>query len=85
MLFNGRLSKELQPPVDPRDLGARDAEVAVAAAQREGFSAGTFTIIYLDIEEGGRMLPPQINYIEGLEVTRVASSRLRQQEFTARE
>ncbi len=69
VLFNGRLSKELQPPVDPSDLGARDAEVAVAAAQREGFSADTFTIIYLDIEEGGRMLPPQINYIEGWKCT----------------
>ena len=65
ILFNGRLSKELQPPVDPSDLGVRDAELAVAAAQREGFSTETFTIIYLDIEEGGRMLPPQIKYIEG--------------------
>jgi len=65
ILFNGRLSKELQPPVDPSDLGACDADLAVAAAQREGFSAETFTVIYLDIEEGGRMLPPQINYIAG--------------------
>jgi glycoside hydrolase-like protein len=64
ILFNGRLSKELQPPVDPSDLGARDADLAVAAAQREGFSAETFTVIYLDIEEGGRMLLPQINYIK---------------------
>jgi hypothetical protein len=73
VLFNGRLSKELQPPVDPSDLGARDADVAVAAAQREGFSAGASTVIYLDIEEGGRMLPTQINYIEGWK-DRVASS-----------
>jgi hypothetical protein len=65
ILFNGRLSKELQSPVNPSDLGARDAEAAVAAAQREGFSAGVPTVIYLDIEEGGRMLPSQINYIEG--------------------
>ncbi len=65
ILFNGRLAKELQPPVDASALGARDAELAVAAAQREGFSADTFTVIYLDIEEGGRMLPPQINYIAG--------------------
>ena len=64
VLFNGRLSKELQPPVDPSDLGARDAELAVATAQREGFSAETFTVIYLDIEEGGRMPLPQINYIK---------------------
>ena len=64
VLFNGRLSKELQPPVDPGNLGARDAELAVAAAQREGFSSGHSTVIYLDIEEGGRMLPTQISYIE---------------------
>src|SRR5579863_4100712 len=69
ILFNGRLTKELQPPVDARALGARDAAAAVAVAQREGFSAGNFTIIYLDIEEGGRMLPPQINYIQGWKST----------------
>lgn len=64
VLFNGRLSKELRPPVDPSDLGAHDAEAAVAAALREGFAAGAFTIIYLDIEEGGRMLPAQMTYID---------------------
>ena len=64
VLFNGRLSKELQPPVDPSDLGARDAELAVAAAQREGFTVGAFKLIYLDIEEGGRMLPLQLAYID---------------------
>jgi Domain of unknown function (DUF1906) len=73
ILFNGRLSKELQPPVDPRELGARDAGIAVAAAQREGFSSGTSKIIYLDIEEGGRMLPAQLSYIQGWS-ERVASS-----------
>jgi glycoside hydrolase-like protein len=65
VLFNGRSSNELKPPVDPADLGVRDAELAVAAAQREGFPASGSTAIYLDIEEGGRMLPSQINYIEG--------------------
>ncbi len=73
ILFNGRLSKGLQPPAVPRDLGTRDAEVAVAAAQREGFSAGTSKIIYLDIEEGGRMLPTQLSYIQSWS-ERVASS-----------
>jgi Domain of unknown function (DUF1906) len=63
ILFNGRLAKELQPPINPHDLGARDGEVAVAAAQREGFSASA--VIYLDIEEGGRMYPVQIEYIQG--------------------
>jgi hypothetical protein len=73
ILFNGRLSTELNPPVDPRDLGVRDAETAVAAAQREGFSAATSKVIYLDIEEGGRMLPTQLSYIQGWN-ERVASS-----------
>ncbi len=58
VLFNGRLSKELQPPVDRQRSGrARRRALRSAAAQREGFSADTFTVIYLDIEEGGRMLP----------------------------
>lgn len=67
VLFNGRLAKELQPPVDASDLGARDAAVAVAAARREGFSAGNGNqiVIFLDIEEGGRMYPAQIKYIRG--------------------
>jgi len=65
VLFNGRLSKELQPPVNPNDLGVKDGELAVAAAQREGFSAGNGTVIFLDVEEGGRMLPSQFNYLEG--------------------
>jgi hypothetical protein len=64
VLFNGRWSKELKPPIDPADLGVRDAELAAAVAQREGFPANGSTVIYLDIEEGGRMLPSQINYIE---------------------
>jgi hypothetical protein len=63
VLFNGRSSNELKPPVDPADLGVRDAELAVAAAQGEGFPSNGSTVIYLDIEEGGRMLPSQINYI----------------------
>ena len=63
VLFNGRSSNELKPPVDPADLGVQDAELAAAAAQREGFPANGSTVIYLDIEEGGRMLPSQINYI----------------------
>jgi Domain of unknown function (DUF1906) len=64
LLFNGRLSQDLKPPIDPGDLGARDAERAVAAAQRDGFPANESVVIYLDMEEGGRMLPSQINYME---------------------
>ncbi|MFZ3215789.1 MAG: glycoside hydrolase domain-containing protein [Candidatus Acidiferrales bacterium] len=61
VLFDGRLARELGPPVNPADFGAADAEAAAEAAQREGFPTGT--VIYLDIEEGGRMLPQQAEYI----------------------
>ena len=44
-----------------RKLGKSDAQAAIAAARREGFPAGT--IIFLDQEEGGRMLPEQKAYI----------------------
>jgi hypothetical protein len=64
VLFNGRSSNELKPPADPSDLGITDAELAVAAAQRDGFPATGSVVIYLDLEEGGRMLPSQIHYIE---------------------
>jgi hypothetical protein len=73
LLFNGRLSKELKSPVNPNDLGAKDGGLAVATAQREGFSDDTSQVIYLDIEEGGRMLPTQIDYIQGWN-ERLASS-----------
>lgn len=59
VLFNGRLYKELRR--DPSALGQKDALEAVAAARREGFPLRT--VIFLDIEEGGRMLPEQKTYI----------------------
>jgi hypothetical protein len=59
VLFNGRLHKELKH--DPVHLAQSDAQAAVAAARREGFPVQT--IIFLDIEEGGRMLPEQKSYI----------------------
>jgi hypothetical protein len=42
-------------------LGKSDAQAAVATARREGFPRGT--IIFLDQEQGGRMLPEQKAYI----------------------
>ena len=59
VLFNGRLYKELKR--NAAALAQSDAQAAVAAARREGFPART--IIFLDIEEGGRMLPEQKAYI----------------------
>ena len=60
VLFNGRLSRELKTPVRANVLGASDAAAAVESAKKEGFPGGT--IIFLDQEEGGRMLPQQRSY-----------------------
>lgn len=59
VLFNGRLDKQLRH--NAAALGKTDGQAAVASAQREGFPA--HTLIFLDIEEGGRMLPEQKAYI----------------------
>jgi hypothetical protein len=61
VLFNGRLFNELKSVSYATKLGKSDAQAAVAAARREGFPAKT--IIFLDQEQGGRMLPEQKAYI----------------------
>src|ERR1700730_1560186 len=61
VLFNGRLYSELKSLSDPRTLGVLDAMAADDAAKKEGFPVGT--IIFLDQEEGGRMLPEQRAYV----------------------
>ncbi len=61
ILFNGRLYAELKTVSGAARLGKSDAQAAVASARREGFPAGA--IIFLDQEEGGRMLPEQKAYI----------------------
>ena len=60
ILYNGRLDKELRGK-DAAALGRSDADAAVAAAKREGFAAGA--IVFLDQEEGGRLLPEQSAYL----------------------
>ncbi|HEV2615008.1 MAG TPA: hypothetical protein VGU63_00210, partial [Candidatus Acidoferrales bacterium] len=61
VLFNGRMDKELKSAQDPKTLASTDATAAVIAAKQEGFPPGT--IIFLDEEEGGRMLPEQQSYL----------------------
>jgi len=61
VLFNGRIYKELKSAAYATALGASDGQAAVAAARREGFPART--LIFLDQEQGGRMLPEQKAYI----------------------
>jgi hypothetical protein len=61
VLFNGRLYAELKSVARATKLGNSDAQAAAAAARREGFPSAT--IIFLDQEQGGRMLPEQKAYI----------------------
>jgi hypothetical protein len=61
VLFNGRLYAELKSVAHAKKLGDSDAQAATAAARREGFPART--VIFLDQEQGGRMLPEQKAYI----------------------
>jgi glycoside hydrolase-like protein len=61
VLFNGRLYRELGSVARALELGKVDAQQAVQAAKREGFPA--HTIIFLDQEEGGRLLPEQMAYL----------------------
>jgi hypothetical protein len=61
VLFNGRLDAQLEKVRDAGELGRLDASNAVNSAKREGFREGT--IIFLDQEEGGRMLSEQKGYI----------------------
>jgi hypothetical protein len=61
VLFNGRLYAQLKTVANAQRLGQSDARAAASAAQREGFPRAT--IIFLDQEQGGRMLPEQKAYI----------------------
>jgi glycoside hydrolase-like protein len=61
VLFNGRLYVSLKSVANAKRLGQSDARAAAAAARREGFPRAT--IIFLDQEQGGRMLPEQKAYI----------------------
>jgi hypothetical protein len=61
VLYNGRLYAELKSGAHAAKLGNSDAQAAAASARREGFPAKT--VIFLDQEQGGRMLPEQKAYI----------------------
>jgi Domain of unknown function (DUF1906) len=61
VLFNGRLYAELKTVANAQRSGRADAIIAASSARRERFPRGT--IIFLDQEQGGRMLPEQKAYI----------------------
>lgn len=61
LLFNGREYAHLKASGNAARVGTNDAAEAVRAAEREGFPKNA--IIFLDQEQGGRMLPEQRAYI----------------------
>jgi hypothetical protein len=58
LLFNGRPYAQLKSAHNP---GAADGAAAASAARAEGFRKGS--VIFLDQEEGGRMLNEQKQYV----------------------
>ncbi len=67
VLANGKLDAEIQKAshrgIAPSSLGRQDAAAAVGSARREGFPP--HTILFLDQEEGGRLLAEQASYLLG--------------------
>jgi len=60
VLFNGRLDGQLKGS-DAAAAGKMDGNAAVMAAKKEGFHPNV--LIFLDQEEGGRLLPEQVAYL----------------------
>ncbi len=61
VLYRGRDSSELKTETDAKEKGSQDANASAAAAREEGFAPGT--IIFLDIEEGGRLSTAYHEYL----------------------
>lgn len=61
VLYNGRVSHNLKSSLDARRKGTSDGENAAKLALQEGFPPRT--IIFLDIEEGGRLTPAYHEYV----------------------
>ena len=61
LLVNGREYQQLKASGNAARVGSSDAATAVKSAARDGFPKGA--ILFLDQEQGGRMLPEQRAYI----------------------
>jgi hypothetical protein len=61
VIFNGRTYAEIKSSGDSSRLGNSDGAAAVLAARNEGFPPQT--VIFLDQEQGGRLLPEQRSYL----------------------
>jgi hypothetical protein len=53
VLYRGRESREIKAEAKAKEIGSVDARNAAASAKEEGFATGS--VIFLDIEEGGRL------------------------------
>ena len=61
VLYRGRESRELKTKIKATEKGSLDAHNATASAKKEGFAPGT--VIFLDIEEGGRLPATYHDYL----------------------
>lgn len=61
VVFNGRTDAQIKSAGDATKLGNSDGALAVSSARREAFPIGT--VIFLDQEEGGRLLAEQRVYL----------------------
>jgi Domain of unknown function (DUF1906) len=73
VLYNGRLDAEFKR-LNPVATGRTDAEKAIAAATAEGFPE--HAIIFLDLEEGGALMPNTAKYV-GAWVEAIRHSKFR--------
>jgi|SRR5271157_1730580 len=65
VLFNGRESRALHNSAEARRKGTMDAQSAAKSADLEGFPRDS--VIFLDIEEGGRLPGPYHAYLQAWE------------------
>ncbi len=61
VLFNGRLYRNLRGAGLAERLGEADGNLAAELARKEGFPEQS--ILFLDQEEGGRLVPEQVAYV----------------------
>jgi len=71
VLYRGREERELKTAADAATKGTNDAREGAANAKREGFAPGA--IVFLDIEEGGRLSPPYHAYLRAWADTLLAA------------
>ncbi len=64
-LYRGRDSPEFKNESDATVKGSLDAQIAATTAKKEHFPSGT--IIFLDVEEGGRLSPAYHAYLHAWE------------------